>query len=89
MNTKSLDSQSLHDADIEMEIWSAGEGESYVYTNSSANGPGVEEEIRAGRGIHPGWRHPRVAVQDTQEASRDAQAELQKDCGGPRSTKER
>ena len=26
MNTKSLDSQSLHDADIEMEIWSAGEG---------------------------------------------------------------
>ena len=34
MNTKSLDDQSLHDADIEMEIWSAGEGESYVYTNS-------------------------------------------------------
>ncbi len=34
MTTRVLDDRSFREADAELEIWSAGEGESYVYTNS-------------------------------------------------------
>lgn len=34
MSTRALDDQSLRDSGEQLEIWSAGEGESYVYTNS-------------------------------------------------------
>lgn len=34
MSTRALDDQSLRDVGEQLEIWNAGEGESYVYTNS-------------------------------------------------------
>lgn len=34
MSTRALDHQSLRDVGEQLEIWNAGDGESYVYTNS-------------------------------------------------------
>jgi hypothetical protein len=34
MNTRALDDSSLRESGEQLEIWNAGDGESYVYTNS-------------------------------------------------------
>ncbi|RPH38123.1 hypothetical protein EHM92_00855 [bacterium] len=34
MSTKALNERDLHDPDEQLEFWSAGDGDSYVYTNS-------------------------------------------------------